>query len=134
LEHLQKGYVLCPVANSIPVISKFKAQIHVIELGADRPVMTSGYVAVMHAHVCSEECEILKLYETMPIATKKKEKNPQFARADSVVTCSIKLARPTALDSFATAAQLGRFPLRVDGRTIAIGKITELPKSAAGGD
>ena len=129
-EELKKGYVLCADKGPIPVVSKFKATIHVIELGPDRPVMTSGYVAVMHAHTASEECEILKLYETMVIQTKKKEKNPQFARPDSVVVCSIKLARPTSLDTFTSSQQLGRFTLRVDGRTIAIGKITELPKSA----
>lgn len=129
-EELKKGYVLCADKTPIPVVTKFKAQIHVIELGPDRPVMTSGYVAVMHAHTASEECEILKLYETMVIQTKKKEKNPQFARPDSVVVCSIKLARPTAVDTFQSSQQLGRFTLRVDGRTIAIGKITELPKSA----
>lgn len=129
-EELKKGYVLCFQNQPIPVVTKFKAQIHLIELGPDRPVMTSGYVAVMHAHTASEECEILKLYETMVIQTKKKEKNPQFARPDSVVVCSIKLARPTALDTFQSSQQLGRFTLRVDGRTIAIGKITELPKSA----
>merc|ERR1740121_3128741 len=82
-EDLKKGFVLCGVTNPIPVVTKFKAQIHLIELGADRPVLTSGYQAVMHAHVVSEECEIFKLYETMPLATKKKEKNPQFARIDS---------------------------------------------------
>ncbi|CAK9090916.1 unnamed protein product [Durusdinium trenchii] len=129
-EELKKGYVLCADKTPIPVVSKFKATIHVIELGPDRPVMTSGYVAVMHAHTASEECEILKLYETMVIQTKKKEKNPQFARPDSVVVCSIKLARPTAVDTFQSSQQLGRFTLRVDGRTIAIGKITELPKTA----
>ncbi|CAE7205172.1 SUP2 [Symbiodinium necroappetens] len=129
-EELKKGYVMCADKVPIPVVSKFKATIHVIELGPDRPVMTSGYVAVMHAHTASEECEILKLYETMVIQTKKKEKNPQFARPDSVVVCSIKLARPTSVDTFTSSPQLGRFTLRVDGRTIAIGKITELPKSA----
>lgn len=129
-EELKKGYVLCADKTPIPVVSKFKAQIHIIELGIDRPVMTAGYVAVMHAHTASEECEILKLYETMVIQTKKKDMNPQFARPDSVVVCSIKLARPTALDTFQSSQQLGRFTLRVDGRTIAIGKITELPKSS----
>ena len=94
-EELKKGYVLCAEKTPIPVVSKFKAQIHVIELGPDRPVMTSGYVAVMHAHTASEECEILKLYETMVIQTKKKEKNPHFARravlvrfSDSVLSTS----------------------------------------------
>lgn len=45
-----------------------------------------------------------------------------------VVECSIALARPTAVDAFTGAQQLGRFTLRDEGRTIAIGTITELAK------
>jgi len=101
----------------------------VLELSEERPVMTSGYKAVFHVHVASEECEILKLYEAAYMTNmKKKEKNPRFVREGSVLTCSIVLARPTALDSFVGCQGLGRFTLRDEGRTIAIGKITELPK------
>merc|ERR1711953_825423 len=131
-EELKKGYVLCATVDPIPVVAKFKAIIHLIELGAERPVLTAGYLAILHAHLVTEEAEILKLYETMPIATKKKEKNPQFARVDSVVTVSIKLLRPPALDSFKAQPQLGRFTLRDEQRTIAIGKIIELPGDKKG--
>merc|ERR1711972_1037049 len=107
------------------VVSKFKAQLQVIELPVERPVMTSGYRAVLHVHVANEECEVLKLYESLSMQTKKK--NPRFVRAGMVVTCSLQLARPTSVDIFSGVAQLGRFTLRDEGRTIAIGKITELP-------
>eukprot|EP00971_Amphidinium_carterae_P228770 4538251-Amphidinium_carterae.1 len=49
-----------------------KAQLQVLELPEERPVLTAGYRAVMHVHVAIEvlfehmrapECEILKLYE-----------------------------------------------------------------------
>merc|ERR1719223_1277494 len=117
------------VASPVRVVSKFKAQVHLIELPEERPVLTAGYKAVLHAHVASEECEVLKLYESMSMTDrKKKEKNPTFVRENSVVTCSIQLARPTSVDIFTGVQQLGRFTLRDEGRTIAIGKITELPK------
>jgi len=125
---LCKGFVMAEQSNPVKVVSKFKAQLQVIELPEERPVLTSGYKAVMHAHVAAEECEILKLYESMSMKDRKKEKNPRFVRIDQVVTCSISLARPTALDAFTGVQQLGRFTLRDEGRTIAIGKITELPK------
>lgn len=128
-DQLTKGFVLCPVVDPIRVVSKFKAQLQVMELPEERPVMTSGYRAVMHVHVATEECEILKLYESMMPKTKKKEKNPRFVRENSIVTVSIQLMRPTALDVFTGTQQLGRFTLRDEGRTIAIGKITELPKA-----
>jgi peptide chain release factor subunit 3 len=128
-DELKKGYVLCPQPNPVRVVTKFKAQLQVVELPEERPVMTSGYCAVFHVHVASEECEILKLYECAYMTNmKKKEKNPRFVRENSVVTCSIQLARPTALDTFIGCQSLGRFTLRDEGKTIAIGKITELPK------
>jgi len=131
-DDLTKGFVLCPLADPIRVVTKFKAQLQIIELPEERPVMTAGYRAVMHVHVANEECEILKLYESCSLADrKKKEKNPRFVRENSVVTCSLSLARPTALDAFTGTQQLGRFTLRDEGRTIAIGKITELPKEEA---
>merc|ERR1719215_1487203 len=93
-EQLSRGFVLSAASDPVRVVTKFKAQLQVIELPEERPVMTSGYKAVMHVHVANEECEILKLYESMSVTDrKKKEKNPRFVRENSVVTCSIKLAR-----------------------------------------
>jgi len=125
---LTKGYVMADAKDPVKVVSKFKVQLQVIELPEERPVLTSGYRAVLHVHTAAEECEILKLYESMNMTDKKKEKNPRFVRENSVVTCSILLARSTSADAFTGVQQLGRFTLRDEGRTIAIGKITELPK------
>jgi len=129
---LNKGFVLCALSEPARVVTKFKAQMQIIELPEERSVLTSGYKAVLHAHVACEECEILKLYDCISMAdlrarTKKPDKNPRFARESSLVTCSIQLARPTTVDTFKGVAQMGRFTLRDEGRTIAIGKITELP-------
>merc|ERR1719238_2182360 len=78
---LCKGYVLCPQVEPARIVTKFKATIQVIELPEERPVMTSGYKAVLHVHV-------------------------------AIVTCSILIARSTALDSFMSSQGLGRFTLR----------------------
>jgi peptide chain release factor subunit 3 len=128
-EHqLSKGFVLCEQPNPVRVVTKFKAMMQVIELSEERPVLTAGYKAVIHVHVANEECEILKLYECCSMKDmKKKEKRPKFVRENSVAWVSIQLARPTSVDVFTGCSQLGRFTLRDEGRTIAIGKITELP-------
>jgi len=127
-EELRKGYVLSPISDPVRAVTKFKAQLQVLELPEERPVMTAGLKAVMHAHVANEECEIVKLYESINMKDRKKQKNPTFVREGMAVVCSISLARSVALDAFTGAEQLGRFTLRDEGRTIAIGKITELPK------
>lgn len=127
-EELRKGYVLSPISDPVRAVTKFKCQLQVLELPEERPVMTAGLKAVMHAHVANEECEIVKLYESINMKDRKKQKNPTFVREGMALICSISLARSVALDVFTGAEQLGRFTLRDEGRTIAIGKITELPK------
>jgi peptide chain release factor subunit 3 len=127
-DQLSKGFVMCPLPKPVRVVTKFKAQLQVIELAEERPVMTAGYKAVLHIHTATEECEVSKLTESMSMTSKKKEKNPRFVRENTVLWCVIQIARPTAFDAFSVTPQLGRFTLRDEGRTIAIGKVIELPK------
>jgi len=134
-EQLQKGYVICEIVNPVRVVTKFKAMMQVIDLPEERPVLTAGYKAMIHCHVANEECEVLKLYECCSMKDmKKKEKKPKFVRENSVAWVSIQLARPTSLDVFTGCSQLARFTLRDEGRTIAIGKITELPNEEVKSD
>jgi len=127
-EQLTKGFVLCALDAPCRVVTQFKAMLQVIELSEERPVLTAGYKAVIHVHVANEECEVLKLNEACSMSNmKKKEKKPKFVRENSVAWVTIQLARPTAVDVFTGCSQLGRFTLRDEGRTIAIGKILELP-------
>merc|ERR1719183_739821 len=93
-DQLSKGFVMCPLQKPVRVVSKFKAQLQVIELAEERPVMTAGYKAVLHIHTATEECEVSKLTETMDLKTKKKEKNPRFVREGAVVWCIITVMRP----------------------------------------
>merc|ERR1719261_1237730 len=76
-----------------------------------------------------EEAEITKSNESMITSTKKKEKNPKFVREGTVLWCVITLARSVTVDAFTGCQQMGRFTLRDEGKTIAIGKIIELPKT-----
>merc|ERR1712070_143169 len=129
-DELRKGFVLCPLIDPVRAVTKFKAKIQVLDLPEERPVLTAGYKAVIHCHVAIEECEILKMYESVDPKTKppKKVKNPNCVREGMVLECSISLNRATAVDTKDGAQQLSRFTLRDEGMTIAIGSITELPK------
>merc|ERR1712060_562915 len=50
-DQLCKGYVLSVLSQPIRAVTKFKAQLRIVELPEERPVMTSGYKAVIHVHV-----------------------------------------------------------------------------------
>jgi len=128
-EDLRKGYVLCPALEPCRGEKKFKAALQIIELLEDRPVMTAGFKCMMHIHTAIEEVEITRLYELRYMnKMKEKQENPRFARSQSILNCLITTNRSTPLDAFTGCSQLGRFTLRDEGITIAIGKITELPK------
>jgi len=128
-QDLCKGFILSPTIDPCRAEKKFKASLQIVELLEDRPVLTSGFKCIMHIHTAIEEVEITKLYDVRYISKMKTvEKNPRFARSNSVLSCLITTQRSIAVDAFNGCGKLGRFTLRDEGVTIAIGRITELPK------
>jgi len=123
-EQVSKGYVLCPQPLAgYASCTRFKAQIVVLELLESRQLISAGYACILHVHTVVEECQIAKLYEVTDRATKKKLSN-RFAKEGMIVVCGIEAANPICVSAFSETPQLGRFTLRDEGRTIAIGKIT----------
>lgn len=53
----------------------------------------------------------------------------KFAKSGSIVVVRLQVEKPICVELFENVPQLGRFTLRDEGRTIAIGKIIKLPKS-----
>ena len=125
-DQIHKGHVLSTQISPVPVVGEFRVQLLVVELLEHRPIMTAGYSCVFHCHTLVEECVITSLDEVIDRATTKKQKHPRFVKADSLVVCTLQTANSVALDSFKVTPQLGRFTLRDEGRTIAIGKIVEV--------
>lgn len=82
--------------------------------------------AVFHCHTLSEEVELEKLIEVIDKATKKRNKKPAFVKEGQSAVARLRLNQSSALETFAVMPQLGRFTLRDEGITIAIGKITAI--------
>merc|ERR1719426_182444 len=89
-------------------------------------IITAGYNCILHVHTSVEECTIAKLYECTDMKTKKTEKKPRFAKEGNVLVCGIEVSQKVCVAQFTETAQLGRFTLRDEGKTIAIGKILEV--------
>lgn len=132
-DDLKKGYVLSPIVEPVRAVTKFTAQIHVLELPEEIPVIAAGYRTVIHVHVAIEECEISKLVEAkdtkVGIKDRVPQKNPAFVREGMVAEVSIQMARSVAVDCFTESKQLGRFTLRKEGVTIAMGRIIKLAET-----
>jgi peptide chain release factor subunit 3 len=128
---VQRGFMLSSPGNDlVPCVNRFEAQLVILELLAHKTIFSAGYKAVLHIHTAVEECVVSHLLASINRKTGKvAEKKPKFVKAGAVLNCIVRLARPVPVELFENAAQLGRFTLRDEGKTIAIGKITRLPKA-----
>lgn len=125
VEDIRKGFVIC-TSPPCRAVSKIIAQIALLDMPDSTRIMTAGFQAMFHAHTTEEECTVVKIFET----TNKKGvvlKDARYAGIGMKVVCMLEVARTVSVETYADYPFLGRFTLRTDGRTIAIGKITKLP-------
>ena len=82
-------------------------------------------------HSVVEECEIMELLEQIDPRTKKPmKKKIIFVKTGAVVLCRIQVNDTICVEKFSGFLQLGRFTLRDEGKTVAIGKVMKLPSVA----
>lgn len=78
-------------------------------------------------HSLVEECEITALLAKIDMKTREKVK-AKFVKSGAVCIARVAVEKPICVELFDAVPQLGRFTLRDEGRTIAIGKIIRVPK------
>lgn len=123
-EDVHPGYVLSDPKDPVHVVTKFEAQLAILE---HRNIMCAGYSAVMHAHTMREEVSLQELLHYYDKKTgRKSRRGPQFAKKGMKIIALIEAASPICIERFKDYPHLGRFTLRDEGKTIAIGKVTKL--------
>ncbi|KAJ6539321.1 eukaryotic polypeptide chain release factor 3 [Mycena capillaripes] len=123
-EDISPGFMLTSPQKPIHAVRQFQAELAILE---HKSIICAGYSAVMHIHTLSEEVTLPALLHYFDKATgRKSRKPPQFAKRGQKIVALIETAAPVCVERFADYPQLGRFTLRDEGRTIAIGKITKL--------
>ena len=123
------GFVLSGPRNRCPVVTKFQCQLQLLELLDHKSIFTAGYKSMLHIHSITEECEVVALEWELDKKTKQK-KRCKFAKSNAAVSCRIAVERAICVETFEVNPQMGRFTMRDEGRTIAIGKVTRLPPGA----
>jgi len=123
-EDVRKGFVMC-TSPTCRAVDKIICQIYLIEMPENTRIMTAGFQAMFHAHCSEEECTILKIFETTNKG--KTLKGARFVGINMMAICMIQLAQTVPLETYDDYPFLGRFTLRTEGKTIAIGKIQKLP-------
>ncbi|KAG2492459.1 hypothetical protein HYH03_009400 [Edaphochlamys debaryana] len=124
---ISPGFVLSSIKNPVPMVTQFEAQLVIIELLEHNPIFTVGYKSVLHIHTACEECEVSKLVAEIDPKTKEQKKT-KYIKQGGICIARITVDKPICIESFADVPSLGRFTLRDEGRTIAIGKVVKLPK------
>jgi len=126
-DKLCAGEVLCAEEAKMRVVPKFKATLRILDF-AKGIMITPGFKAALHVHTAVVECEIQKMMEAVDLQTKEKTANPKVAKPDMFVLCIITVSNPVTLMAFTEASSFGRFILRSEDKTLALGKVIELPK------
>ncbi|KAL4081830.1 P-loop containing nucleoside triphosphate hydrolase protein [Scleroderma yunnanense] len=123
-EDITPGFVLTSPKNPVHAVRHFEAQLAILE---HKNIICAGYSAIMHIHTLAEEVTLSALLHYFDKATgRKSKKPPQFAKKGQKIIAVIETILPVCVEKFADHPQLGRFTLRDEGRTVAIGKITRL--------
>ncbi|EMD40861.1 hypothetical protein CERSUDRAFT_111438 [Gelatoporia subvermispora B] len=123
-EDISPGFVLTSPSRPIHAVRQFEAQLAILD---HKNIICAGYTAVMHCHTMAEDVTLSALLHYFDKATgRKSRKPPQFAKRGQKIVALIEAAVPVCVERFTDYPQLGRFTLRDEGKTIAIGKITKL--------
>ena len=130
-DQIHRGFVLSSMSTPCPVVSEFEADVLIVELLDHRPLISAGYSCVFHCHTVMEEIVVTKLIESTELATKKKVVKPRFVKSGSFVRFRLELQNSACLEPYATCPQMGRFTLRDEGKTVAIGKIVSIMPAAS---
>ncbi|KAI9008357.1 P-loop containing nucleoside triphosphate hydrolase protein [Gaertneriomyces semiglobifer] len=123
-DDISPGFVLCTAQSPVHASSVFEAQLAIIEY---KNIICAGYRAVMHAHTLVEEVVLSDLLHSVDKKTGKKTKRPpQFLKQGDVAIVRLQTEQLCCLEKYADHPQLGRFTLRDEGKTIAIGKVVKV--------
>jgi len=103
----------------------FEAQLAVLDLLPHKPLITAGYSCVFHCHTIVCECQISKLLAETD-KSGKAMRVPRYIKSNGQCSVRILLDETVAVETFKDFPQLGRFTLRDEGMTIAVGKILSI--------
>jgi len=120
-EEVLPGFVMSSPETMCSTGRVFDAQVVIIE---HKSIICAGYKAILHIHNAVEEVTLVGLIHTIDRKTgEKSTQRPRFIKQDTVAVARFKTENVICMETFANFPAMGRFTLRDEGRTIAIGKV-----------
>ena len=116
-------FVLVEPPRKLTPVNMFVAQLMLHDLGGR--LFCAGYNAVLHVHTAEEEVKVEAILSEFKKG-KESTRRPKFVRGGAICTVALSVPRKLTMTTYEEMAQLGRFTLRDEGRTIGIGKVLSL--------
>lgn len=127
VDQVFSGNVLSARECPMPSSQLFEAELDLLELLEYKPIMSKGYTCMIHIHTFSDEVSIKDIVwsEEKDVNTKEltKKERPKFVRSFAKLLCRMTSNKPIPLEKACEMASLGRFTLRDESKTIAVGRI-----------
>ena len=120
---VNRGNILCSNDNLCLTFNVFEAEIQLLEL-PDNLIIAEGFSCMLHYHTFIEECTITPKSEIN--RKTKAETKVKFVRSQARLKAFVKTKNVLCGEKYETFNNLGRFSMRYEGSTIAIGKILKV--------
>lgn len=118
------GYILCDLEDFTQKATTVECQLQLLDLLPHKPLFSIGYSAVFHTHNLAVECEVMSIPHILQKKTgRKSAKPPKFLKGGDPGIVRFKLDHASCVESYGDYPQLGRFTLRDEGKTVALGKV-----------
>merc|ERR1712166_268846 len=114
--------------NPVPVTELMEAEIDLLELLSYKQIMSRGYACILHMHTLAVEInikDIVKSTELDAAGQKVDKERPKYIRSFAKATVRIGFNVPVPVEKFEDMPPLGRFTLRDEGKTIALGRVVK---------
>ena len=125
-EQITKGDVLCPRDDPMAISQVLEAEIELLELL--KPIFSRGSQCMMHIHTWADEVQIKEIKwakeKDANTGEEVKKELPKFTRSFAKCLVRIGTKVPIPVEKVSECAPLGRFTLRDEGKTIAIGRVS----------
>lgn len=121
------GSVATSIPTTLRAVQFFQARIVILDV---KNIVSEGSRFMLHIHASQEEASIHKILARLNKKTNAvAQKNPPCARAGDVIIARIEINNPVVMECYKVFDRLGRFMLRDEGRTIAVGLVLKLYES-----
>jgi len=125
-EEISTGSVLCDLKDMCQVAKIFDAQVVILECPS---IICPGFNSVLHIHAATAEVQLTTIIGLVDKKSGEKDfKNrPRFIKQDQIAICRFEVTGGViCMEPFKLFQQLGRFTLRYENKTIAVGKVLKV--------